>query len=293
MSSYGLINRENAVDLFDNGNFSINTEILPLLWIKNSSINTDLLREPSMIDTSLPISKPKKIGDVPSPGYYPNYRSLTPQQKWIYLRFLTNPYYSCIDIGYVFILYYGLERHLMSDKYHDAFAVISKLRSVHENSSFQAYSFRTLFATAILNKDIDILNYLSKNTDLSTYDTNTEFVIKALCHNELTCEDLIEKATFFNFTNRRYIKNEYANFYTALQEVFLNRYGKYTMPLYPYISGIRKTKKELSFANISLDTRYCLIPNFSSNPDFLKDGYDILLEAHNIVKSKLKIKKKK
>ena len=48
--------------------------------------------EPSLIYTNQKISLPRKIEDVERPPYYPTYSGLTPEQKWVYLNLLANPY---------------------------------------------------------------------------------------------------------------------------------------------------------------------------------------------------------
>lgn len=269
--------------------FNIPTDILTLLFIKDQSISAEILSEPSLIDRSLPISNTKNIKVINSPGYYPSYRNLTPEQRWVYLKFLEHPYKK-IDIGYVFIFYYGLERYLLTNKYKEAFNVIIKLRNVHDNKSFQTYSLRALFATCIINNDDELLNYLLNNSDLSSENTNITLAIKALSNQGLTCNDLINSAKFFNFTNHRYIKNDYSCFYIALQEVLLKHYRNHTMPLNKYLSDIKSTVRVLAFANTSIKNRTCLIPDFASNEMFIQTGYTLLSEAHNIVKAK-KIKK--
>jgi hypothetical protein len=100
--------------------------------------------EPSLIFTNLPIKKPDSIGNVEHPPYFPSYSNLTPEQRFVYLRLLNNPYDADIDIGFVFILYYGLERHLLQGDFERAFNVILKLRDVHKNKSFQHYSTNAL-----------------------------------------------------------------------------------------------------------------------------------------------------
>ena len=61
--------------------------------------------EPSLIFTKERISAPKDGLIVERPPYFPTYIGLTPEQKWTYLKLLTNPYDTSIDIGFVFILY--------------------------------------------------------------------------------------------------------------------------------------------------------------------------------------------
>jgi len=89
-----------------------------------------------LIYTKLPLAQIDNIEDVERPPYYPNYSQLTPQQKGVYWKLLSNPYDSKFDIGFVFILYYGLERHLLNGNYEKAFRLILKLRDIHTNKSF-------------------------------------------------------------------------------------------------------------------------------------------------------------
>lgn len=44
--------------------------------------------EPSTIYVRMPIKDPPNEKEVPSPGYYPTYAGLSPEQKWIYLSWL-------------------------------------------------------------------------------------------------------------------------------------------------------------------------------------------------------------
>jgi hypothetical protein len=108
--------------------------------------------EPSLIYTELPIKKPEDESVVPRPPYFPRYKDLTPEQRYIYIKLLTNPYNADIDIGYVFILYYGLERHLQQSDFDSAFNVILKLRDAHKNKSFQQCSGGTVIMAAMQKK---------------------------------------------------------------------------------------------------------------------------------------------
>ena len=112
--------------------------------------------EPSLIYTNLPISNNIEDNVVERPSYYPTYSELTAEQRGIYWQLLANPYDERIDIGYVFILYYGLERHLLMGNYERAFEVILKLRDVHTNKSFQCYSARALILMCICKQRGDL-----------------------------------------------------------------------------------------------------------------------------------------
>ena len=100
--------------------------------------------EPSLIYTNQKVSQPQDASKVERPPYYPTYSGLTPEQKWLYLKLLSNPYDTSIDIGFVFILYYGLERHLLNGNFEEVFKVILKLRDFLEaplNASRAAIPF--------------------------------------------------------------------------------------------------------------------------------------------------------
>ena len=107
--------------------------------------------EPSAISTKMPIKDVSDITKVSRPPYYPRYSELTPEQRGVYWKLLSNPYNPEIDIGFVFVLYYGLERHLLNGNYEKAFDVIIKLRDVHKNPSFQNYSAHALILTSLNN----------------------------------------------------------------------------------------------------------------------------------------------
>ncbi|MCI0564532.1 MAG: TerB N-terminal domain-containing protein, partial [Nitrososphaera sp.] len=76
--------------------------------------------DPSTIFTRLAVRAPRDMASVPHPPYYPSYMELSPEQRWVYLSWLKDVRQP-IYIGYVFIYYYGLERHLLLGDYDSAF----------------------------------------------------------------------------------------------------------------------------------------------------------------------------
>ena len=113
--------------------------------------------EPSLIYTNQKINPTQRIEDIATPPYYPTYSGLTPEQKWVYLNLLANPYNPAIDIGFVFILYYGLERHLLLGNFEKAIDVLLKLRDVHTNKSFQSYSANAIILSCMTGQKNCIL----------------------------------------------------------------------------------------------------------------------------------------
>ncbi|MDE1148190.1 MAG: TerB N-terminal domain-containing protein [Azospirillaceae bacterium] len=85
-----------------------------------------------------------------SPNYFPAYERLDPGQRYVYLRWLAEGRRDPnIDIGYVFLFFYGLERRLIGDgSTEDAHALINeveRLRGIYgHNPSFSRYAAELL-----------------------------------------------------------------------------------------------------------------------------------------------------
>lgn len=116
----------------------------------------------SLIDGSLPIAPPH-VGKVEDLPYWPTYRDASPGQRSCYLDWLVGG--RCdpgIELGYVFIYFYGLERRILLDNEdHQAVAEeVLRLRGIYRHSrSFQRYSSSLLWM---------ILALTAKRSPLST-----------------------------------------------------------------------------------------------------------------------------
>lgn len=111
--------------------------------------------EPSLIDARLPIHK--SDADIPEKltGYWPSYSTISPAARRGYLQWLsggrTDP---LVDIGYVFIFFYGLERRTIVDAVNDEVAraelpaivvEVQRLKALYGgNSSFRIYASNLL-----------------------------------------------------------------------------------------------------------------------------------------------------
>ena len=193
--------------------------------------------EPSLIYTQQRVIQPREISSVERPPYSPTYSGLNPEQKWIYLKLLSNPYDTSIDIGFVFILYYGLERHLLSGNFNDAFEVILKLRDVHTNKSFQWYSANALVLTCMLHKRGDLILRFIKSLDKDhefDFSDNLFLICYYSFNIPLLPKDVMRMSKTFEFSNLNYIKKYPDLFLQNLksvistklgsEEVFLNKY---------------------------------------------------------------------
>ena len=250
--------------------------------------------EPSLIYTKQKVSQPKNIEQVERPPYFPTYSGLTPEQKWVYLYLLSNPYNSSIDIGFVFILYYGLERHLLSGNFEKAFDVILKLRDAHPNKSFQAYSGNALVLCCILHNRGDLIPKFIQSLD-KEYEFHFSHNLFLLCYYSfkfpISPKDIIRMAKTFEFTNLNYIKKYPDLFLYKLTEEIINNLGSQEIFLHQYITEteFKKLRREEVniFANMSIRDKSIQVPLISEHFKMKKAFNTFLENTHERVKKHL------
>jgi hypothetical protein len=250
--------------------------------------------EPSLIYTKKAIIQPQDGLNVPVPYYFPRYKDFSPEQRWMYLKFLANPYNANFDIGYVFVLYYGLERHLLQGDFDNAFKVIIKLRDVYTNKSFQKYSGNAIILSALLkNKGEYAIKFVK------SLDTDYKFCFSdnllLLCYYSfnipLIPRELMRMTKTFEFTKTNYIKKSPAVFEQCLLDTIKEKMGSENIDIKKYITD--SELDNLSYENIPVYVNSSIIgntipvPMLTSNSR-LRNEINILLEsAHMATKAKL------
>jgi hypothetical protein len=255
-------------------------------------VDKNIPDDPSTIYFKAPISKPIDPSLIPRPPYYPSYAGLTPEQRYIYLKWLQD-ISTEIDVGYKFIFYYGLERHLLLGDFDNAHDMIIRLRKNTTNSSFRWYSLRALVYSLFIKNRPDLFYKLK-----CLYDDE-------LWHDEqlltkVFTDDIIEPAELIKILksqeiNKRYINNEH-ELYTEILEGILNDKFKH-----PYINPNDFISKKFSgvssgilFANYSFPRE---IQNSEKIPTLdMSKFYTCIIDLHNhcheLTKSKLSEKRK-
>ena len=247
--------------------------------------------EPSAIYCKAPIKFHPDPTNIPKMNYFPSYSQMTPEQRWLYLNWLINIDLP-IDIGYVFVFYYGLERHLFFSKYEEAFKTVLQLRKNHRNKSFLSYSSGALLASCMLNKRPDLFMLYLKNEaeyieiGLSSLYTMAKFGMGL----NLTADDLIMLSKEVGFSNSKYIKEEQDLFEQELKKIMIQKYGIEEIQIanFPIINWPRK--QELIAANYSLDQnqRTLDIPCLTNYEPFRLEACELLKQTHENVKKLLK-----
>lgn len=300
-SEHKLFNFANELNIPNN--------VMELLWIKGGPLNnytgdeikeqyTNGIRfytlfqtEPSLIDISLPIDERiNELDSMEDIGYYPSYKGLSPKQRYIYLSWLQD-ISKPIAMGYVFIFYYGLERHLMFGKYREAVTMINYLQKFHNNSSFYSYSTDAMLIGILKHNDLDMLNSINyKNASNSVY-----ALVKATLNKQYSAEDIIRFHKIFGFTNNRYIKSQYSDFLNKLNETLREKYEYEYYPLPSNTISGCTGRQLLVVANYSLmyKDRFASAPDLSTNKMLCDEIFSLLSEVHEKIKSDNRNKRKK
>lgn len=285
--------------------FDIDENIRNLLWIADGkyqnynlgavkTFENELFRiefsfggDPSLLYSNLPIDPKTKIDPKESIGYFPTYKMLNSGQRWIYLNWLRD-ISKPIDIGYVFIFYYGLERHLVHGNYEGAVDTILYLRQHHENASFNSYSSNALLMCAILHKDTNTLLKILDDIVITSSNGNLLLIAKYLMKLGISPKEIISLSSAVGFKNKRYIKKYPDLFSQKVSAIIESEFGSGTLPFYN-IDTKFKPKENLVLANISLSskTRCPILPSIIDNDDFKTATYKILSDAHESLKTDL------
>ena len=264
--------------------------------VKSSGLRLDFTYsgypEPSMIFTKYPIEFPKLFSDVEPLGYYPSYIELDPLQKGMYIKFLENPYKTKIDIGYLFLLYYGLERHLLLDDWEKSADVILKLRKCHKHKSFQSYSASALILTAIYREQGELALRVISELEENQFLPITEYLLCASSFNlHITSKELMYYAEWFGFHNTRYIKNQTELFSKTLTDFIQEDYHRDYVLISDFLTDkdIAETPphKIKIFANVSLSDVKIEVPFLSENEKLRNAVCSLLQKNHDFVKKYL------
>lgn len=111
----------------------------PLIYLVSGKLQQPY--DASLIETDLPVARSGR-GAYELP-YWPNYRQCSPEQRRNYLNWLTSGRRDpSVELGYVFIYFYGLERRIVLDK-QDSVVIINELLNLlpiyKYSRSFRSY----------------------------------------------------------------------------------------------------------------------------------------------------------
>ncbi len=211
--------------------------------------------DPSTIFTNLPVARPN--GDVDEPGgYQPDYKCLTPHQRWKYLNWLSN-ITDQISFDYVFIYYVGLERQLFFGDFEKAFDEILLLKKYHSGKSFDSYSDSALLNACIYRRKLDKLREIKggiKNMQIAVLIASCKF------KEELSIKQTIQVFNKTRKINRKYMNENYKLFVNVLPNILKQEFSTYEFPLYKIVDYNNISNRlYMQFSNSSLPDKFSRI----------------------------------
>jgi len=270
----------------DPNDISVGLSISISFYDGEIKFNNNERDDPSTIFLKLPIKEPTRPDSVEPLGYYPSYAALRPEQRWVYLNWLRNVTEE-VNIGYVFIYYYGLERQLLTGKFDRAFDEILKLREYHQNKSFLGYSESSLMNSSLLIKRLDKLTELQQHNVISDF-SNSLFLIAYYNKYNLSIENLMLIFDRMSGLNKRYFREDRQQFQNLLSETLTECFTANSFPFAGhYDVGETTCARYPLFANISLpdNIRTPDLPNFYAHDRLMDDLKNVFRITHEKFKT--------
>ena len=240
--------------------------------------------EPSLIWTRLPIESNNELETQPM--YYPSYSDLSPKHRFQYLNWLRDVAQET-NLSYVFLYYYGLERHMLVGNYDMAVDETLRLLQYHDKSSFRGYVTSALIAASAYRKRPYII---TKAPFLLEETTNHSLILRRLAGSSLTAKDVIKLSTKVGYANKRYIKL-YPNLFETKLQRLIDEYEVTNGNILTSIE-VGKLPKEsnIFFGNTSLpeNIRTFVVPDLIGSSKLSTTLRNLLSEAHRNVKSSMK-----
>lgn len=238
--------------------------------------------EPSLIWTKLPVEKNSGLEEKPM--YYPSYSHLYPRNRFQYLNWLqdiTKP----TNLSYVFLYYYGLERHLLVGKFDLAVQEIFRLLKYHDKGTFRSYAQNALIVSALHKNRPDIFE---KDSFLFDSLSNESLIVRKMLGYKITASDIMKLSYPLGLKNKRYIKLHPQEFEQELEKLLVS-YEISKGSLVDVVALDELNREDtIVFANISLPEkiRTIKIPQLISNPKFKNACLALLQKAHENLKIK-------
>lgn len=246
------------------------------------------LDEPSKIFKDLPVIEPQTPSSVETPPYYPTYAGLSAEQRWIYLNWLKD-ITEKINIGYVFLYYYGLERNLLIGDFETAFQEILFLRNNHTSKSFESYSYNALLYSSAFRNQLEKAQFVMENESKNGID-NVDLMFKYRFEKDISIEELMSLAKKIKGVNLRYIKAVPDRYKAALSIILSEKFGVTGYPIYSLYRIEEVARQQtIAFANSSFPSsmRTPTLPNFLNHYPFIIECSEIFKSAHELVKQDL------
>jgi len=239
--------------------------------------------EPSLIWTKLSIKPNNDL--IQEAMYWPSYSTFTPEARYQYLRWLsdiTQP----TNLSYVFLYFYGLERHLLVGDYDAAVDEIARLLKAHPKKSFIQYASQSLIVASLGKNRLDIIDRVPS---LLEEEIDEALALRIIKGTSMTPEDVISISNNVGFSNKRYLKLYPEAFKNELQrqiDKFEQQFGNLLTTF--KLEDFRREETTV-FANLSIpeSSRHIKVPVILEDKRFSTGMNNLLQAAHNSVKARV------
>lgn len=239
--------------------------------------------EPSLIWTKLSIKPNDDLAQEAM--YWPSYSSFSPEIRYQYLNWLrdiTQP----TNLSYVFLYFYGLERHLLVGDYDAAVDEIARLLAAHPKKSFVQYASQSLIVASLAKERLDIIDRVPS---LLEEEIDEALALRIIKGTTMSPDDVISISSKVGFSNKRYIKLYPDIFKEELQkniDEFEKQFGNLlsTFKLEDF-----KREETTVFANLSIPEhiRHIKVPVILEDKKFNQGMHNLLQAAHDGVKARI------
>jgi hypothetical protein len=243
--------------------------------------------EPSLIWTKLAVEPNTELATEAM--YWPEYSRFYPKTRYQYLNWLRDVTQET-NLSYVFLYFYGLERHMLVGDYDKAVDEIIRLLKYHTKKSFRQYASRSLIVASLAKGRLDIIE---RAPFLLEEEIDEAMALRIGKGTSMTPEDIIDIASRVGFTNKRYIKLHPDLFKKELQKQINEFEKQFGNLLSVFKLEEFKQRKSDAFANMSIPERARLVkvPVILDDKRFSTGIKELLQKTHEAVKAQLATKR--
>lgn len=239
--------------------------------------------EPSLIWKKLPVKPNNDLAQEAM--YWPSYSAFYPETRYQYLHWLgdiTQP----TNLSYVFLYFYGLERHLLIGDYDAAVDEIARLLKAHPKKSFVQYASQSLIIASLGKKRLDIIERIPS---LLEEEIDEALALRIIKGTSMTPDDIISISSKVGFNNKRYIKLYPDVFKEELQKEIYKYENQFGNLLSNFNLEDFKHEETAVFANSSIpeSIRFIKVPVILEDPKFSTGIKNLLQSSHDNVKSRI------
>lgn len=257
-------------------------EIVDMLWFldgehKNYTRNYEL--EPSAMREYDVVNSTLKADKLP---YSPYYCNMTAGQKARYIQFLNNPEFQTDDLGYLFVFYYALERHLFygSKNYKNfdkAIDLIMNLREKNDNRSFLTYSAHAVILSC--EDDYFLMKFFPSLNFTTTKYINIHVLLygKVKCQYKVNAMDIASHAKDFNVNIQTFLDINPVEFCELLDKEIADAYPEGICEYLGQFDDLFENDFSM-YANMSLSRCKKKIPDYMNKNGFA-DDINLLVEG--------------